>query len=100
VKGRTVVIGDAAHAMVPHQAQGANQALEDAEGLQVILEKVTSRDSIPGLLRVWDSIRRPRASEVQRGARATKAQIGSKGGSNAVLAVKPFVSMKEVIAKS
>ena len=31
--GRTVVIGDAAHAMVPHQGQGANQTIEDAATL-------------------------------------------------------------------
>ncbi|KAF1960290.1 hypothetical protein CC80DRAFT_590572 [Byssothecium circinans] len=50
VRGQTVLIGDAAHAMVPYQGQGANQALEDVEGLDALLADVTNRDSIPGLL--------------------------------------------------
>ncbi|KAF7531218.1 hypothetical protein G7054_g9077 [Neopestalotiopsis clavispora] len=32
-KGRTILIGDAAHAMLPTQGQGASQAVEDAEAL-------------------------------------------------------------------
>lgn len=32
-KGRVILIGDAAHAMLPTQGQGASQAVEDAEAL-------------------------------------------------------------------
>lgn len=32
-KGKVILIGDAAHAMLPTQGQGASQALEDAEAL-------------------------------------------------------------------
>ena len=30
VKGRTIIIGDASHAMLPTQGQGASQSFEDA----------------------------------------------------------------------
>ena len=37
-KGRLVLLGDAAHAMLPHLGQGANQAIEDGVALSVLLE--------------------------------------------------------------
>jgi 2-polyprenyl-6-methoxyphenol hydroxylase-like FAD-dependent oxidoreductase len=40
VKGRTIVIGDAAHATTPHLAQGAAMAIEDA----VLLGELLGRD--------------------------------------------------------
>ncbi|KAB2573381.1 Salicylate hydroxylase [Lasiodiplodia theobromae] len=99
VKGRTMLIGDAAHAMVPYQGQGANQALEDVEGLDVLLADVTDRDGIPGLLCTWDSVRRPRASEIQRSSRASQAKIASRSASDAILSVKPYMSIKEAVAQ-
>lgn len=94
-----MLIGDAAHAMVPYQGQGANQALEDVEGLNVLFANVFDRDSIPDLLQVWDSIRRPRASEIQRGSRASQVKIASKDASDAILSVKPYMSMHEALAQ-
>jgi len=43
VKGRTILIGDAAHAMLPLQGQGASQGFEDAEALQALFFLPTSR---------------------------------------------------------
>lgn len=97
VKGRTVLIGDAAHAMVPYQGQGASQAFEDAEGLNVLLADVTERDEIPGRLLIWDSIRRPRASEIQRGSRSSQTKIASKDASAAISTVRPYTNMKEAL---
>lgn len=94
-----MLIGDAAHAMVPYQGQGANQALEDVEGLDVLLADVTDRDGIPGLLCTWDSVRRPRASEIQRSSRASQAKIASRSASDAILSVKPYMSIKEALAQ-
>ena len=50
INGRTVLIGDAAHATVLYQGQGANQALEDIEGLNALLEDVVNCDAIPRAL--------------------------------------------------
>ncbi|USP78368.1 salicylate 1-monooxygenase [Curvularia clavata] len=69
IRGRTVLIGDAAHAMTPHQGQGGTQAVEDAEGFRLFLQPGTSRMTVPQLLKDFDSVRRPRASQIQDNTR-------------------------------
>ena len=68
--GRVVLIGDAAHAMVPHQGQGANQTIEDAIALAHLLADARA-DEIPAALELYEALRRPRTSRVQRWSRLT-----------------------------
>ncbi|KAL3495040.1 hypothetical protein BJX62DRAFT_246391 [Aspergillus germanicus] len=68
-RGRTVLIGDAAHAMTPHQGQGGTQAVEDAEGFRLFLGAHVNRDNVPDILRDFDRVRRPRASQIQNNTR-------------------------------
>ncbi|KAF1955749.1 FAD binding domain-containing protein [Byssothecium circinans] len=66
-KGRVILIGDAAHAMLPTQGQGASQAIEDAEALGALFADldtdapVSERDLSSILRRVFDC-RHERAS--------------------------------------
>ncbi|KAJ2892505.1 hypothetical protein MKZ38_009697 [Zalerion maritima] len=69
IKGRTVLIGDAAHAMTPHQGQGGTQAVEDAEGFRLFNQAGVSRDHVSEILADFDSVRRPRASQIQDNTR-------------------------------
>lgn len=69
VRGRAIVIGDAAHPMTPFQGQGANQAIEDAEGLKLLLQDGLSREGVAAQLKIWESVRKPRASQVQLNSR-------------------------------
>jgi len=66
--GNVALIGDAAHAMEPHAGTGANQALESAYILGMILSDplLDSPDKIPLALAAFDQVRRPRVSEVAR----------------------------------
>jgi salicylate hydroxylase len=67
VHGRVALIGDAAHAMLPHQGAGAGQGLEDAWLLARLLADPRVLSSDAGqILQVYDAIRRPRACRVQR----------------------------------
>jgi salicylate hydroxylase len=61
-KGRVVLLGDAAHAMLPHQGQGANQAIEDAFVLAE--ELATAGDVLTALYR-YARRRRVRTRQVQ-----------------------------------
>ena len=66
--GRLTLLGDAAHAMLPHLGQGANQAVEDAVALGVILEGRSSAE-VPAMLRAYEDLRRPRTAMIQAEAR-------------------------------
>jgi salicylate hydroxylase len=66
--GRVVLVGDAAHAMLPHQGQGANQTIEDAIALADLLAEARPADVAAALAR-YDAVRRPRTRRVQRWSR-------------------------------
>ena len=67
-KGRLTLLGDAAHPMLPHLGQGANQSIEDGMALATILAGVT-RATVPDALRAYEKLRRERVADVQLGAR-------------------------------
>jgi salicylate hydroxylase len=65
---RAVLMGDAAHAMVPHQGQGANQTIEDAVTLADALADI---GDLGAALRAYSARRRKRAVAVQWASRRT-----------------------------
>lgn len=67
--GRLALLGDAAHPMLPFQAQGANQAVEDAVVLADCVR--AAGPDVPGALRRYDGLRLARTSRVQRSSRET-----------------------------
>lgn len=80
--GRVVLIGDAAHAMLPTQGQGASQAIEDAEALQAFLsnidERPVSKDQVEKALEKVFKARYERASLIQAYSR-DQARPGTAG---------------------
>ncbi|PPQ74337.1 hypothetical protein CVT24_000691 [Panaeolus cyanescens] len=70
VSGRAVILGDAAHAMTPHQGSGAGQAIEDAYILSTILgHPNTNLSNIGSALKIYDRLRRPVAQKVHERSR-------------------------------
>jgi salicylate hydroxylase len=67
-KGRLSLLGDAAHPMLPHLGQGANQSIEDGMALATILARA-DRNTAPAALIAYERLRRERVAQIQRGAR-------------------------------
>ncbi len=61
--GRTLLIGDAAHAVAPHSGQGASMALEDAMYLAKLLRE-SNGTSIEQIFAAFEQHRRPRTDKV------------------------------------
>jgi salicylate hydroxylase len=63
-RGRVTLLGDAAHAPLPHQGQGAGLAIEDAYALGALLAKSGPND-YGSAFRAFENLRRRRAWMVQ-----------------------------------
>jgi salicylate hydroxylase len=77
-KGRLALLGDAAHPMLPHLGQGANQAIEDGVALAVLLERAGDPAEVPDMLRKYEKLRRVRTDVVQAEARQNGLRYDSK----------------------
>ena len=75
-KGRLTLLGDAAHPMLPHLGQGANQSIEDGMALATILSEVDNA-AVPQALLAYERLRRERVAEVQLGARKHGLRVDS-----------------------
>jgi salicylate hydroxylase len=75
--GRLALLGDAAHPMLPHLGQGANQSIEDGVALASILAASRRRD-VHAALAAYESLRRPRAAKIQLGSRANGRRYDSQ----------------------
>lgn len=75
--GRLVLLGDAAHPMLPHLGQGANQAIEDGVALAVLLEDRPS-SAVPDVLREYERFRRVRTDVVWAEARQNGLRYDSR----------------------
>jgi salicylate hydroxylase len=69
-RGRAVLIGDAAHGMLPHHGQGANLTIEDAITLAELLRAYRIEEFDEAIQR-YQTLRRGRTRVIQRSAHAT-----------------------------
>jgi salicylate hydroxylase len=67
--GRLTLLGDAAHAMLPHMGQGANQAIEDAMALATLLRGASAPD-VPEALIHYQALRHERTARIQQLSRS------------------------------
>ena len=75
-RGRLTLLGDAAHPMLPHMGQGANQAIEDALALAILLRDVAAADAPAALMR-YQALRLDHTARVQQSARVNGRRFDS-----------------------
>jgi salicylate hydroxylase len=74
--GRLTLLGDAAHPMLPHLGQGANQSLEDGAALALLLSKAGTGNELAAL-DAYATLRKDRVATVQSGSRTNGALYDS-----------------------
>lgn len=81
-KGRACILGDAAHPMMPHQSQGACQAIEDAGALGIIFSEQYPHfsNNVQAGLAMYNRIRYPRASRVQEASKRALENLNERLG--------------------
>lgn len=74
-----VLVGDAAHAMTPFMAQGANQTVQDAHFLALCLRRRRGEQGLPGALREYEAMFRDEVRRLTRKSRML-GELLTKGG--------------------
>lgn len=82
-RGPAVLIGDAAHGMLPHQGQGANTTIEDAATLAHLLA-TTGTGDLPATFARYEALRKARTRAVQRSSWATNRALHLADGAPAI----------------
>jgi salicylate hydroxylase len=97
IHGSVALVGDACHPTLPHLAQGAAQAIEDAAVLAVVLDKCPdqSPESINKSLRVYESTRKERAETLVELAAASGRALHLGDGEAKAERDKQFAALKE-----
>lgn len=82
IHGKVALLGDAAHGFLPHQGQGAAQAIEDGAAIGALFPLGTRPSDIPRRLELYVEARYDRATMVQEFTRqsAFKTPRGKHGG--------------------
>lgn len=77
-RGRTVLLGDVAHAMLPNLGQGAGQGIEDAVTLALLFRQATAQGVDAALAR-YTALRRQRTTTLMRQSRLMASVAQASG---------------------
>ncbi|KAL3426884.1 hypothetical protein PVAG01_00393 [Phlyctema vagabunda] len=97
VHGSTALIGDACHPTLPHLAQGAALAIEDAAVMAEVLARLpdTSAGTINKALRVYEELRKERAETLVELAAASGRALHLGDGEAKKERDRQFAALKE-----
>jgi salicylate hydroxylase len=72
------MLGDACHPMLPYMGQGGAQAIED--GIAITAALLRCGDDVEAGLKLYEQVRRPRASIIQDGSWENKTRFHMPDG--------------------
>ncbi|RAO65561.1 uncharacterized protein BHQ10_001573 [Talaromyces amestolkiae] len=73
--GRVALVGDAAHALLPHAAQGAGMAFEDAAALSEFVRHLRSKEDLPKVMNAWSHFRQARVDHLRNTSRGNASDM-------------------------
>ncbi|KAJ7847713.1 FAD/NAD(P)-binding domain-containing protein [Mycena olivaceomarginata] len=79
IRGRAVLLGDAAHATLPFLGQGAAMAIEEAAVLGCLLPAGTTKKDVPARLEAYQTLRKERGEFVSTAAVSEAAEPEKRG---------------------
>jgi salicylate hydroxylase len=94
--GRVTLLGDAAHPMLPHAGQGSNQAVEDAAVLAHYLGRPGL--SVSEALSAYETVRKPRARQLQLGSRGNAKCFQVPDGPEAQARNERLTNLPEMVS--
>jgi salicylate hydroxylase len=94
-RGPVVLLGDAAHGMLPHHGQGASQTIEDAA---VLAAELDGAGDVAAAVRQYEARRRVRTRQVQAASWATSAVLHLPDGPAAQVRDAYLASLPERLA--
>jgi salicylate hydroxylase len=98
--GKTIILGDAAHAMTPYMAMGAAMAVEDACALVAALSHLKYLTDLPVAISNWEAVRKSRTKIVHEASFAHGLVLHIEDGPVQIArdeAMKPDVEGTNVI---
>ena len=89
-KGRIILLGDSAHAMLPGGAQGVSQIIEDIAVLSYLLSKMRDQrarakyvhDILPLITKTWQDVRKARFDRVKQYCEAFRTSLQARPREN------------------
>ncbi|QSZ29965.1 hypothetical protein DSL72_004483 [Monilinia vaccinii-corymbosi] len=93
-RGKLVIIGDAAHPMLPFQGQGGAQAIEDGCALGILLSSLpnSTPETLTSRLKSFETIRKNRASALQ-----IFSSAGLEEADKVKESARPFLKKGEIV---
>lgn len=82
--GRVALVGDAAHALLPHAAQGAGMAIEDAASLAEFVGHLRSKEDLAKVMGAWSQFRQARVDHLRSISRGNASDMTLPDGESQI----------------